>query len=46
LAIPLGVEIGTVWSPPRTIDGKRFVLSGQKELSDVWVMENFDPEIK
>ena len=44
--LPLGLEIGRVWSPPRTIDGRHFILSGNKSQSDVWIMENFDPEVK
>jgi serine/threonine-protein kinase len=44
--LPLSLEMGMVWSPVNTVDGKHFVFSGRKTQSDVWIIENFDPEIK
>ncbi len=29
-----------------TADGRRFVFSVYKSLSDIWLVENFDPGIK
>jgi serine/threonine protein kinase len=43
--LPLSSDIGTVFRF-HTVDGKRFIFSGRKSQSDVWVIENFDPEIK
>jgi len=44
--LPLSKEIGRPILRPDTIDGRRFVFEGSKSQSDVWVIENFDPEIK
>jgi len=42
----LGPEMGRLILRPHTVDGRRFVFEGRKTQSDVWVLENFDPEIK
>jgi len=45
--IALDREIGGSGSMrAHTVDGRRFVFEGRKILSDVWMMENFDPEVK
>jgi Tol biopolymer transport system component len=44
--IPLSREIGRLKLRPHTVDGRRFVFEGRKIQSDVWLMENFDPEVK
>ena len=44
--LKLTPEMGAIQLRPHTVDGRRFVFSARKSLSDVWVMENFDPEIK
>jgi len=44
--VPLGPEIGRVWLPPNTVDGRHFVVTGHTSPSDVWIMEHFDPDIK
>jgi Tol biopolymer transport system component len=42
----LNPEMGTLMLRPHSIDGKHFVFEGSKTQSDVWVIENFDPDIK
>jgi serine/threonine protein kinase len=44
--IPLSREIGRPILRPHTVDGRRFVFEARKSQSDIWVVENFDPDIK
>jgi serine/threonine protein kinase/Tol biopolymer transport system component len=44
--VPFDAEMGQPSGRGHTVDGKRFVTASRRIQSDVWVMENFDPEIK
>jgi len=48
LTVPLALEKGepNYWDVSMTPDGKHFVFPVAKIHSDVWVVENFDPEMK
>ena len=48
LALPFTLEKGQPdnWLVSRAPDGKHFVFPVLKMHSDVWVIENFDPEMK
>ena len=43
--LPLSSEVGRLFRL-HTVDGKHFIFSGRKSQSDIWVIANFDPEIK
>jgi serine/threonine-protein kinase len=44
--LPMSPEIGYLVLRPHTVDGKHFVFEGRRTQADVWVIENFDPDIK
>jgi len=44
--LPMGPEIGYVVFRPHTVDGKHFVFEGRTTQADIWLIENFDPEVK
>jgi len=47
LSVPLSLEMGMAAYPGRSTDGgTHFVFSAMKSQSDIWMVENFDPEIK
>ncbi len=44
--IPLPFEIIPIGGITMTPDGKRIICSVEENISDVWLMENFDPEVE
>jgi len=38
--------MGSIYMNRDTYDGKYFVFSVRKSQPDIWMIENFDPEIK
>jgi len=44
--IPATSEMGQPQMPCLTSDGRKFVFECKKTLSDVWVVKDFDPEVK
>jgi hypothetical protein len=49
ITLPFAGELSSLSVTPKismTVDGKRFVCTVYETQSDVWVVENFDPEVE
>jgi Tol biopolymer transport system component len=44
--VPFNAEMGKPTNRGHTVDGKHFVTACRRIQSDIWMIENFDPEIK
>ena len=46
ITIPFTFELGEPGVPHMSLDGENFVVPVRKTISDVWIVENFDADIR